>query len=434
METAAARPPRGGGRMRPGRLPTRAGRVGGYLLGPGLSALSPLLVLPTIASATSDAGWATIAIGQSIGMFAMVVVVYGWTINGPVKAARATPSQLPVLYHDSLVARGTLLVPAAAAAAVAAWLSAPPGWGEFAAVVSLSFTVGGLSSAWLCIGLGRPMWIVYSETLPRLGFSLLAAFLIGQGGSLWWYPVLLGLGTVLGVAGFSLLAVRPARPRTGDRTRLATLLFQQSPSAVTTIVGATYAVGAIFLASTVTSTSEIAQLSSADRIYRLATVGITVAASLLTPWIAVQDETTGRRTRSALLMMSAIGVVGLPAITFLAPLAARLLFGPDLEPSRATCLAYGLAFLGVALSTTLGQHYLVPRGREVDYMTGSVLAALVGAPSILLLAARFGATGAATGLAVSEMAIVAVLVLRSLRLRSGGGRPQEHPSRRRAGG
>jgi hypothetical protein len=388
-----------------------------------------LLVLPTIASATSDAGWAAIAIGQSIGMFAMVVVVYGWTINGPIKAARATSAQLPVLYHDSLVARGTLLAPAAATATLAAWLSAPAGWGGYAAAVSLSFTVGGLSSAWLCIGLGRPMWIVYSETLPRLGFSLLAAFFIGQGGSLWWYPVLLGVGTVLGVVGFSMLAVRPVRPQAGERTRLTTLLSRQSPSAVTTIVGATYAVGAIFLASTVTSTSEIAELSSADRIYRLATVGITIAASLLTPWIAVQDETTGRRTRSAILMMSAIGLVGLPAITFLAPLAASTLFGADLEPSRATCLAYGLAFLGVAVSTTLGQHYLVPRGREVDYMTGSVLAAVVGAPSILLLAARFGATGAATGLAVSELAIVAVLLLRSLRLRSSGGGPRESSGR-----
>jgi O-antigen/teichoic acid export membrane protein len=269
------------------------------------------------------------------------------------------------------------------------------------------------------------MWIVYSETLPRLGFSLLAAFLIGQGGSLWWYPVLLCVGTVLGVVGFSIVAVRPVRPPARERTRLTTLLSRQSPSAVTTIVGATYAVGAIFLASTVTSTSEIAELSSADRIYRLATVGITIAASLLTPWIAVRDQASGRRARSAILMMSGIGLVGLPAITFLAPVAARILFGTDLEPSRATCLAYGVAFLGVAISTTLGQHYLVPRGREVDYMTGSVLAALVGAPSILLLAARFGATGAAAGLAVSETAIVAVLVMRSLRLHSRGTEPRE---------
>lgn len=433
METAAARRTRGGRWMRPGRAPSRVGRVGGYLLGPGLSALSPLLVLPAIAAATSDAGWAAIAIGQSIGMFAMVVVVYGWTINGPVKAARASPEHLPVLYRDSLVARGALLLPAGGAAAAAAWLSAPAGWGGYAAVVSLSFAVGGLSSAWLCIGLGRPMWIVYSETLPRLSFALLAALLIAQGGSLWWYPVLLGLGTVLGVVAFSFLAVRPARPPAGEGRRLTRMLSEQSPSAVTTIVGATYAVGAIFLASTVTSTSEIAELSSADRIYRLTTVGITITASLLTPWIAVQDRRAGRRTRSALLMMTAIGLVGLPAITFLAPLAARILFGSDLEPSRGTCLAYGVAFLGVAVSTTLGQHYLVPRGREVDYMTGSVLAALVGAPSILLLASRFGATGAAAGLAVSEMAIVAVLLLRSHRLHASGARTRERPVRLRPG-
>jgi O-antigen/teichoic acid export membrane protein len=385
-------------------------RLVGFMLGPFLSAMSPLLILPVLAGKLGEDGWAALAIAQSSGTFVSIAVMFGWPVTGPAIVARAPTAEISGLYYESLRARLPLFGVLSLAALAGSLVTAPAEWRWYAAVSAFVFVLPGLGAGWLCVGLGRPLWIVWYETLPRLATAAVAAAIISAGGSVWSYPVLTLIGTLGGLLYFSSRVITPRRSR-GVELPLPQLLRQQWVAAATSIVGAVYSAGTVFLAATVTNSAEVADLSSADRIYRLALIAIMVGSNVLIPMVVRSDPDGLRSTVSAFVAMVALGVLGAPVLALGIPVMCSILFGPELQPSAETSAFYGLAFLAVAMSSTLAHHYLVPRGRVGVFLAGSVAAALIGTPAIVALGARHGATGAAAGLALSECVIVLVLAL-----------------------
>ena len=100
-------------------------RTFAYAALPLLSLLTPLLVLPVISRAATTAEWSALAVGQSIGLVASLVVGYGWPVLGPPRAAQAGASERRELYADSLVSRLLVLAVVGPAVGVLAWFSSP---------------------------------------------------------------------------------------------------------------------------------------------------------------------------------------------------------------------------------------------------------------------------------------------------------------------
>ena len=170
---------------------------------PFLSLLTPFLFLPVLARLAGADAWLAIAIGQSVGGFAGLVVALGYNTVGPTAVAQAAPADRPELLRRSLAPRALLLLPAASAAGVVAALIAPQSHVVEAALMAVALALFGISPSWFMVGLGRASLIVLVDILPRLVATLAAAALLVATGSVLGYPVLLMAATLASAVGYT---------------------------------------------------------------------------------------------------------------------------------------------------------------------------------------------------------------------------------------
>lgn len=400
--------------------PSLKRRVSQFSAGPLLNLLTPFLVLPVLAGATDTAGWAELAIGQSVGSVAAGIVAYGWQIVGPVEVARSSSLiETQRIYAESVIVRTLVLAPTLLVV-VGLCLSRSPGDHRFlAASVAASVTLMGLSPSWVSIGQGRPMSIVAYEATPRVALLAASAVAILLGGSIWLYPAALASSTLIGVLLFSRRVVRPAW--TGGlagavRARFRTL----APTMAATSAASLYSTGALMLVGLVASTQATAEMASADRLFRIGIVVIVILANALQAWVVHElPLEAASRQRRALELHSAVGVTGLIVFAVGAPSVTAFLFGPDLTPSYIVTACYGAVFAFQAVHISLVQHVLIPAGRSRAVLISTLLGAGIGVPAILLSAHLAGAEGGAAALAISEGAVLASLGVFALRSVSG---------------
>jgi O-antigen/teichoic acid export membrane protein len=395
-------------------------RIAAFVIAPLLSLIAPLVVLPVIADSTDASGWASLAVGQSVGAVAGILVAFGWPLVGPVEVARSERAAVGVVLFESLLSRGVLLAGTAIPAAAIAALAAPTGRVTLTVITALATMTFGLTFNWVAIGLGRARSIIAFDAVPRVAFALLTAVIVVRGGSLFWYPALTAAASIAGLLLFCIFVVRPNRPDRPLGTALRARLGGQAPAAATALAGGAYSAGALFLVGISTSVHETALMSSADRLYQLGLLAIVALGNALQAWVVPPDHALVRgRRRRALHLHTMCGVVGLVGFAAVAPTASRVLFGADLTPGYDVALAYGLALAFLAPATSLAQHVLVPDGRVREIMQTTLLGAAVGVPALLILSRQFGAAGGAAGLALSELVVLVRLawLVRSARSR-----------------
>ena len=388
-------------------------RTFGYAALPLLSTLTPFLVLPVISRAATTGEWSALAVGQSIGLVAGLVVGYGWPVVGPPRAAQLAGPERRDLYAQSLASRLVILAVVAPVVAVIAWFSSPAqGSAQVLCVlIALGQSMVGLSISWYCIGIGAPAKIARFEVLPRAVSSVAAAGLILLTGWLWLYPLALVLSVLGGVAAFTRLTLRGPEGRHAGLPLRDVLRRQTAPTLIEVSAGS-YTMGGGFLASLVTGERQIAEYGSADRLNQVALQAIAAVGNALNPWVAESEGAQfARRARLALGAHTALGAAGFLGLALLGPWASALLFGERLAVGAATCAAFGVYFFLVSLQTALARHILVSRGRVRVVLVATLCGAGIGVPSVILGAHLFGATGAASGLAFGEGVICLVLAV-----------------------
>jgi len=375
--------------------------------------LTPLVVLPIIATVTDTSGWAALAVGQSIGSLFAILVAFGWPVVGPVELARSSREAVGSIFYESLLTRGMLLLVAVAPVVVVSYVAAPPGRFGLVVTTAVAFASTALTSSWVAVGLGSASRFMLLESLPRLVVLVAAAVAIQRGGSLYLYPTAIAAASVIGAFLFAWSGVRPRRPQDRLRTAVRRRLRAQVAAAATALSAAAYSAGALLLVGVSTTVHQTALMSSAQLIYGVGLYAVVALSSSLQAWVVHPDPVVAKdRRRRALLCHAALGLVGLALCASLAPTVATVLFGSDLAPGYAVALAYGAAFAAVSVVTSLAQHFLLPASDVTGVLWASVVGAAVGVPALLLLARQFGAAGGASGLAVSELVVLAVLAAR----------------------
>jgi O-antigen/teichoic acid export membrane protein len=391
--------------------------VGQRILGFGTSTLvtllTPLVVLPVIATVTDASGWAALAVGQSTGSVFAILVAFGWPIMGPVELARSSREAVGTIFYESLVTRGLLLLAVVVPVVAVCCLAAPPGHAGLASATGVAFASTALTSSWVAVGLGSVSRLILLESIPRLVVLVVAALVILRGGSLYVYPVAIAGASVVGAFLFARSGVRPRRTRDRLLTSVRRRLRTQTAAAATALSAAAYSAGALLLVGLSTSVHQTALMSSAQLIYSVGLYVVVALSSALQAWVVQPDPEVARERRGrALLWHGALGLLGLTLYASLAPTVATVLFGSDLAPGYAVALAYGVAFAAVCVGTSLAQHFLVPASDVVGILWATVAGALVGVPALLLLARQFGAVGGASALAASELAVLAMMAIR----------------------
>lgn len=374
---------------------------------PFLSLLTPFLFLPVLARLAGADAWLAIAIGQSVGGFAGLVVSLGYNTVGPTAVAQAAPAERPDVLRRSLAPRALLLIPAAAVAAVVAALIAPSSHTAEAVLMALALALFGISPSWFMVGLGRASLIVLVDILPRFAATLGAAALLVATGSVIAYPILLMVATLASTAAYAVHVVG-VRDLLRVRREEVAQTYRHSRSALAIeLSGGAYNALAVAFVGGVAAPAAAATYVSGDKLYRIGQYSASALGNALQGWVVEAGAALlGSRIRLALLAHVVLGAVGFGAFALLGVPLSAVLFGEAVAIDQATAFGFGVAAFNIVLGTGIGRVILVALGARRRFLASVLVGAAVGVPSILLLASAFGAAGGAWGLALGESASV----------------------------
>jgi len=374
---------------------------------PFLSLLTPFLFLPVLARLAGADAWLAIAIGQSVGGFAGLVVALGYNTVGPTAVAQAAPADRPEFLRRSLAPRALLLLPAASAAGVVAALIAPQSHVVEAALMAVALALFGISPSWFVVGLGRASLIVLVDILPRLVATLAAAALLVATGSVVGYPILLMAATLASAVGYSARVVGARNLVVVRRHEVGETVRSHGSALAIELSGGAYNALAVAFVGATAASAAAASYVSGDKLYRVGQYSASALGNALQGWVVeAGDAVFGARVRLALLAHFVLGALGFAAFALLGVPLSALLFGSAVAIDEATALGFGVAAFNIVLGTGIGRVVLIALGARRRFLASVLVGAAVGVPSILLLASAFGAAGGAWGLALGESASV----------------------------
>ncbi|WP_374968438.1 lipopolysaccharide biosynthesis protein [Terrabacter sp. BE26] len=392
-------------------------RLAGFTLGPLVSLVSPLVLMPVVARVAGPSGWASLGAATAIGSLLATFTLFGWPSAGPARFAElSSTADRRDLYRRSVRSRMLLLVlgsPLAVAVAIALSKSE---WRLTSILMTLASAAVGLSPSWYCVALGKPSMLFRFDVLPRLLATLLSFVLVAFLRQVWIYPVLSIVSTAMGLVLLDRQQFHGERSMT-HRGALASTLRLQWPVASASMVSSFYVATPVPLAVMVASTHDAASFSSGMRIYAYASFAILSLSNSLQSWVlSTKASLRAHRAMVALRLHALLALLGFLAIALFGPLASRILFGEAVQADELTCLGLGLAFACVALSTPLLRNVLIPGNRARIGLMGNAVGAVVGVPTMLALGQFLNVGGIAIGLFASEIAVAVIVALGSRRI------------------
>jgi O-antigen/teichoic acid export membrane protein len=363
-----------------------------------LPAIAGLVALLALAQVLDRAAWAGLAVGQSVGAMASIVVAGGWALTGPSALAGESAPTRRSLYEASVRLRGgtaVLAVPLAVALTAALLGS---GAGSLGVAVCASAGLAGLSPRWFLVGAGGAKDLLRFEALPLVVANLAAAAAVAAGSSPLVYPAVTAAAQVGAALALLVVLRRSAAP---DPTVRVTWR-SRGPATVTELVGGAYSTINVALVSIQVSVVALAGYASGWKLYQWGILVISGSCQALQSWVATAPDQRPRRFRTALTFHGVIGFVGLGGFALLGAPLTSALFGPELQVSADVAFWFGTAVLFLSLNSSLGRHTLVTSQRVDIVLRSTVLGAVAGVPLILFLAGTHGAVGGAAALAVTE--------------------------------
>jgi len=379
-------------------------RIVAFAGAPFLSLVAPFLFLPVLSRLAGVDAWVAIALGQSVGAFAALLAGMGYATLAPPLLAQSDADARRRYVATSLYVRIPVWVGAAIIAGVVAAVMAPGEYAPDAAATAVALSIAGLAPTWYWVGVGKALPILWAEVLPRAAAMMLAAGVLLAGGDLMWYPVLLGVAMVAGPAVIYARITRGSL-RSVSRRDVGAVWRHHPPAVIAETAAGAYNALAVTLVTHVTSVTDAARYVSGDKTYRIGQYGVSSLGNALQGWVVERGRAgVGRRMRAAVMLHVALGVAGLIGLAWLGPWLTRFLFGADVAINRATAVGLGVAVVGIALGTVFGRIGLVMVGARHAFMACVVVAATVGATSLLVAGSVWGTTGAAWALGLTELA------------------------------
>jgi O-antigen/teichoic acid export membrane protein len=393
-------------------------RISGFALIPAVAMLSPLLLLPFITRAAGPEGWAAIATGQALGLTASLLIQFGWGTTGPPRVATLRGPERRDLYLTSVIMRVFILLLAVPVAVFISRAIVPPEWATVVSILCAASAVTGLGPGWYFVGIGRPLPLIWFETIPRLFGLLISTLAIALTGDLMLYALISASVEVL-MATASMCVI--SRSVIGHRERFHQIIAhskEQWSLALSALVSSGYTRLSVPIVSVV-AYSQAPLFASADRVQ-------TLSRSVIKPFVQSFQGWVGearydppqfiRRFRIATLAVASVSVALAGCIAFLLPVFDTFLFGPGIPIGYAESALVGVAVLGIGLSNCTANFYLAPQSKIGDVARSTIFASVLGVPLIWLGTQSFGAVGALGAIGLVEIVVVIWQALSILRV------------------
>jgi len=380
-----------------------------YFLVPALGALSPLIVIPALTHRYGAAGWAAVAIAQSLGMAAAVIAELGWGVIGPQRVARADAAERMSLYESAFATKLAAVCVLAPVAALASFVLATS-HKDAAALIGFAMCAGALSPSWFLMGCNKPMAILRVETIPRLCLTVAAGLAIYLGAPLEIYGVAILTACAVTVVLGARIADQRLWPQAKAFREGAQVIRQQLPITFGRVISVIYTSLPIALVSTV-SPASVASFAAIDRLTRMFLNLLNGVPSRLQSWVGTAPE--GQRHHRSRRSLAYNAIFGLGSALFFlitAPFAARYLFSSTVTISFAMASVSAVIVLVVCASRGYGLSLVAEEGANW-IAVANIGAALVGVCAILGLASAWGAIGGLVGELLCELTGLGIQVL-----------------------
>jgi hypothetical protein len=387
---------------------------------PMVGAATPLLSIPAITFMFGSQGWASVAVGLSLGGGVAVLVELGWGLTGPQLAARTAPMNRPKLFVLALTTRSLVFL---ACLPILVLVPFIPGaqYTLVAVIATLSAAAVGLSPNWYFLGTLQPGKILLVDSFPRVAAVIASSIALLLGAPLWVSPasaLLVSIGAPL----LAWLSVRRI-PHESSRVAIAEIwptIRAQGKALSGRAISALYIALPTVLVAFVAPGS-VALFSAAERLMRMALQVIQSVPNSLQGWLGSVAEAHVRRDRivGAVIINIVLGLVAGTVFAVLAPWVSHVIFTGSVRVTLALAITGGLVILVSCASRATGGLGLVNLDRVGWIAISAMAGAAVGVTCILVLGHFFQAEGALLGELLAETTVLAVqLVILTLGLRA----------------
>jgi len=390
-----------------------AGRLGGFLGVPMLSAVAPMLILPFLSRIAGQEGWGTVGAAQAIGTLGSIVALFGWGMYGPPAVARTTDRrERQRLYHDSIVVRRLALAVVLPVCLLITWFVVDPAWRLDSLLMAGTFAFTAILPGWYCIGVGQPMLMARYDVVPRFVATLAAIPLMVVTDAIWPYPALMLVTTMACTQLFGRRELAGYDPSAQPARSLAARVRQSAAAAGADTAANAYGTLPLPIATASVTAADASAFSSVDRFYR---VGVTVVVGALgnafQAWVLDAAAPDPRRRQVvAIGAHTVVGAVGLVLLAVLGPWVTGVVFGGDVAAHRVPSIWFGVAFFFISLSSPLVRNLLIPTGHGRLVLGATLVSSVLGLVTMAVGALQSDTTVIAAGLAASQVALVALLL------------------------
>lgn len=366
-----------------------------------LLALVSFAVIPAMVAASGQFAWGAIALGQSIGGVASVLVGYGWGLFGPATVANASATSRRSQYVESVTTRVALFIPIVVIAATLAGLIAAPDLRVFAISGAIASTAVGLSSSWYFVGVARPYGLLIFETLPRVAGSIVGIALMLHGRSAVAGVISTLFGFIFGFIFSTMWILWSVRKDGAEKTqprRIYELLREHRNGVVPSLGLAGYDAAPTIIVSIVTP-AVLPTFALANKVLNLITTGLKPIGTVVQSWVPQPAglEARVRRARIALTATAAASIVLAIITASVVPALTAWLGRGQISLSCAAVVMTAVCISLYFFKWTI-ERAVLATFRRLTVITRSVaISAATGLPFVAIGGNAFGATGALAG-------------------------------------
>lgn len=383
------------------------GRVGGFGASVVVTGLANLITVPFVISHTGAGGWASVAVGQSLGSIVGIFTLLGWLQTGPTVVAQSKAACRGQYFAESAYVRVlSLLVTVPICAAASLLLSTESRVATFlSAAGMLAINLG---ASWFFIGEGNPRGLFIFDAIPRCLGILAGTLAIIRGGGVILYTALVLLGALVAAAisGFDVISRYGKGDFRGMRPRVigATLLRQRHGIGTALLSSAYLSAPILVLQSLVPG--GVPSFALADKIKQQALTAYRPISQAFQGWTPKGGvDVVQERVRKAFWTVMLLGVSGGTLFVVAFPWISRVLGAGEVEASLGLGITMGVAFGMNIWSLTLGVACLVPLGLERHITISAAIGLGATAALIVPLSLSFSGVGAASAVAVGQTCV-----------------------------
>lgn len=387
-------------------------RMAGFSGLTAASAFAPILLLPVLSGLLGMAGWAALALGESIGLFFANAGDWGWTISGPSLVARASEPARREIFRSSVNVRLPATTMAAVSAGVIAYVVAPDAR-LAAAAMAVAACCSALLPTWYAIGSGDLKVMAVYTLVPKIVAIALTAGVMGAWANAFVYPIVTGF-IFLGAATVASVHIGGIwRPRIKAAERI---WYREN---LKLVVSGMFTGGYTRLASTIVvlvAPADFTVFVAAIKVKDLGAAGLLTLPNALRGWASSSNPNgDSGRARTASKITLSIGVLCMIGMTIGFRLVEGFLFSDGISLPIQDLFLIGATLVLLAGNMSMTYYYLAPSGNRNAIASAGVIASIIGVSLIALFAAMFGATGGLGGVLCSELASGATLWLLGMR-------------------